>query len=171
MGRKKIPVNRTKFRREFFLLLAQQSLTQCEYKCLLILAEGEELTKTKVAEILHDTKQHIGKAMLHLEDLGVIKCIRIEGRNAFFSLNLDWKPDVQQGKWISDDSGGIVDNWFFSAVRFVCRSSANKPEPVPTGRELSDALCGLPLAELERRKDLTAVKISLSASFILLQAS
>ena len=96
MGRKKIPVNRTNFRREFFLLLAQQSLTQCEYKCLLILAEGEELTKTKVAEILHDIKQHIGKAMLHLEDLGVIKCIRIEGRNAFFSLNLDWKPDVHQ---------------------------------------------------------------------------
>ena len=93
MGRKKIPVNRTNFRREFFLLLAQQSLTQCEYKCLLILAEGEELTKTKVAEILHDTKQHIGKAMLHLEDLGIIKCTRVEGRNAFFELNLDWKPD------------------------------------------------------------------------------
>ena len=93
MGRKKIPVNRTKFRREFFLLLAQQSLTQCEYKCLLILAEGEELTKTKVAEILNDTKQHIGKAMLHLEDLRIIKCTRVEGRNAFFELNLNWKPD------------------------------------------------------------------------------
>ena len=93
MGRKKIPINRTNFRREFFQLLAQQSLTQCEYKCLLILAEGEEQTKTNVAAILHDSKQHIGKAMLHLEDLGIIKCIRVEGRNAFFSLNLDWKPD------------------------------------------------------------------------------
>ena len=93
MGRKKIPINRTNFRSKFFLLLAQQSLTQCEYKCLLILAEGEELTKTNVAEILHDTKQHIGKAMLHLEDLGIIKCTRVEGRNAFFELNLNWKPD------------------------------------------------------------------------------
>ena len=43
MGRKKIPINRTNFRSKFFLLLAQQSLTQCEYKCLLILAEGESI--------------------------------------------------------------------------------------------------------------------------------
>ena len=98
MGRKKISKNPLNFRREFFLLLAQQSLTQCEYKCLLILAEGKELTKTSVATILHDTKQHIGKAMLHLEDLGVIKCTRVEGRNAFFSLNLDWKPDEYENQ-------------------------------------------------------------------------
>ncbi len=93
MSKPRIAKNPLQFRSDFFLLLAKKSLTQCEYKCLLVLAEGAEQTKTNVAEILNDTKQHVGKAMLHLEDLGVIVCTRVEGRNAFFGLNLNWKPD------------------------------------------------------------------------------
>ncbi len=88
--------SKTKSRSEFFLLLAQQKLTACEYKCLLVLAGGTEQTKTNVAKILGDTKQHIGRAMLHLEDLGVIVCTRVEGRNAFFGLNLNWIPEPDE---------------------------------------------------------------------------
>lgn len=98
MGRKKIQRNTLNFKSNFFLFLAQYPFTPCEYKCLLVLAEGTEKTKTNIADILNDSKQHIGKAMLHLERIGVIVCTRIEGRNAFFGINLDWMPSSDDDK-------------------------------------------------------------------------
>lgn len=77
----------------YFLLLGQQKLTPCEFRCLLVLAEGEEHTKAQVAVILSDTPQHVGTAMIHLEKLGMIEHTRTEGRNSFFKINLDFKPE------------------------------------------------------------------------------
>lgn len=96
MGRKRTERNPLNFKRNFFLLLAQQKLKPCEYKCLLVLLEGEERTKAQIAVILDDTPQHIGTAMIHLEELGLITNTRVEGRNAFFKANLNWLPDEQQ---------------------------------------------------------------------------
>jgi len=95
MGRKRTERNPLNFKKNFFLLLAQQKLTPCEYKCLLVLLEGSEQTKTQIAKTLSDTPQHIGTAMIHLEDLGAIVNTKVEGRNAFFKVNLDWLPDEQ----------------------------------------------------------------------------
>ena len=72
---------------------AQQKLTPCEFRCLLVLAEGEERTKAQIAVILTDTPQHVGTAMIHLEKFGMIEHTRTEGRNSFFKLNLDFKPE------------------------------------------------------------------------------
>ena len=74
-------------------MLAQQKFTPCEFRCLFVLAEGEERTKAQVAVILSDTPQHVGTAMIHLEKLGLIINTRIEGRNSFFKINLDVKPE------------------------------------------------------------------------------
>jgi len=93
MGRKRTERNPLNFRKSFFLLLAQQKLTSCEYKCLLVLLEGSEQTKAQIAKTLADTPQHIGTAMIHLEHLGVIVHTKTEGRNSFFKANLDWLPD------------------------------------------------------------------------------
>lgn len=93
MGRNRTERNTLNFKKNFFLLLAQQKLTPCEYKCLLVLLEGSEQTKTQIAKILADTPQHVGMAMIHLEKLGLITNTRIEGRNSFFKINLDIKPE------------------------------------------------------------------------------
>ncbi len=95
MGRKRTERNPLNFKNNFFLLLAQQKLTLCEYKCLLVLLEGSEQTKTQIAKILDDTPQHIGTAMIHLERLGIVIHTKTEGRNSFFKANLDWLPDEQ----------------------------------------------------------------------------
>ena len=95
MGRNRIEKNPLNFKKKFFLLLAQQKLTPCEYKCLLVLLEGSEQTKAQIAKILADTPQHIGTAMIHLEHLGMIVHTKTEGRNSFFKANLDWLPDEQ----------------------------------------------------------------------------
>lgn len=93
MGRKPSEKNPLSFKKNFFLLLAQQRFTPCEYKCLLVLLEGKEYTKAQMAVILSDTPQHIGTSMLHLEDIGAIINTRVEGRNAFFKVNLDFNPE------------------------------------------------------------------------------
>lgn len=62
MGRNRTERNTLNFKKNFFLLLAQQKLTPCEYKCLLVLLEGAEQTKTQIAKILSDTPQHVGTA-------------------------------------------------------------------------------------------------------------
>jgi DNA-binding MarR family transcriptional regulator len=90
MGRNRTERNTLNFKKNFFLLLAQQKLTPCEYKCLLVLLEGAEQTKTQIAKILADTPQHVGTAMIHLERLGIIIHTRTEGRNSFFKANLDF---------------------------------------------------------------------------------
>lgn len=95
MGRKRVERNPLNFKKDFFLLLAQQKLTPCEYKCLLVLLEGSEQTKAQIAKTLTDTPQHVGTAMIHLERLGIIVHIKTEGRNSFFKVNLDWLPDEQ----------------------------------------------------------------------------
>ena len=95
MGRNRTERNTLNFKKNFFLLLAQQKLTPCEYKCLLVLLEGAEQTKTQIANILSDTPQHVGTAMIHLERLGIIVNTKTEGRNSFFKANLDWLPDEQ----------------------------------------------------------------------------
>ncbi|MDE5765468.1 MAG: hypothetical protein K2I00_11035 [Ruminococcus sp.] len=93
MGRNRIEKNPLSFKKGYFLLLAQQKLTPCEFRCLLVLAEGEERTKAQVAVILSDTPQHVGTAMIHLEKLGLITNTRIEGRNSFFKISLDINPE------------------------------------------------------------------------------
>ena len=93
MGRNRIEKNPLSFKKGSFLLLAQQKLTPCEFRCLLVLAEGEERTKAQIAKILADTPQHVGTAMIHLEKLGLITNTRIEGRNSFFKISLDIKPE------------------------------------------------------------------------------
>ena len=95
MGRKPTERNPLSFKKNFFLLLAQQKLTPCEYKCLLVLLEGSEQTKAQIAKILADTPQHVGTAMIHLERLGMVVNTKTEGRNSFFKVNLNWLPDEQ----------------------------------------------------------------------------
>ena len=95
MRRKRTERNLLNFKKNFFILLAQQKLTPCEYKCLLVLLEGSEQTKAQISKILADTPQHVGTAMIHLEYLGLIVHTKTEGRNSFFKANLDWLPDEQ----------------------------------------------------------------------------
>lgn len=95
MGRKSNERNTLNFKKNFFILLAQQKLTPCEYKCLLVLLEGSEQTKAQLAKTLADTPQHVGTAMIHLERLGIVINTKTEGRNSFFKVNLDWLPDEQ----------------------------------------------------------------------------
>lgn len=95
MARKKIEKNPLVFKKSFFLEIARQKLSPCEFKCLMVLFEGEERTKAQIAAILGDTPQHIGTAMIHLERLGIVVHTKTEGRNSFFKANLDWLPDEQ----------------------------------------------------------------------------
>ena len=93
MGRNRIEKNPLCFKKGYFLLLGQQKLTPCEFRCLLVLAEGEERTKAQLAVILDDTPQHVGTAMIHLEKLSMVTHTRTEGRNSFFKINLDISPE------------------------------------------------------------------------------
>lgn len=77
-------------------MIAKQKLSPCEFKCLMILFEGEERTKAQISLILNDTPQHIGTAMIRLEKLGLIIHTRTEGRNSFFKANTDFSEDKQQ---------------------------------------------------------------------------
>lgn len=77
-------------------MIAKQKLSPCEFKCLMILFEGEERTKAQISSILNDTPQHIGTAMIRLEKLGLIIHTRTEGRNSFFKANIDFSEDKQQ---------------------------------------------------------------------------
>lgn len=96
MGRKKVEKNPLNFKKSFFLMIAKQKLSPCEFKCLMVLLEGEERTKAQISSILNDTPQHIGIAMIHLEKLGLIIHTRTEGRNSFFKVNTDFSEDKQQ---------------------------------------------------------------------------
>ena len=98
MARPRTEKNKTQFRRDFFLLAAQQSLTQCEYKCLLVLCEGVEQTMSMVADILKDSRPHVCNAMKRLTGIGIIEQARTEGRNIFYRLNLTWKPTAAEDK-------------------------------------------------------------------------
>lgn len=77
-------------------MIAKQKLSPCEFKCLMVLFEGEERTKAQISLILNDTPQHIGTAMIRLEKLGLIIHTRTEGRNSFFKANTDFSEDKQQ---------------------------------------------------------------------------
>ena len=77
-------------------MIAKQKLSPCEFKCLMVLFEGEERTKAQISSILNDTPQHIGTAMIRLEKLGLIIHTRTEGRNSFFKANIDFSEDKKQ---------------------------------------------------------------------------
>ena len=77
-------------------MIAKQKLSPCEFKCLMVLFEGEERTKAQISSILNDTPQHIGTAMIRLEKLGLIIHTRTEGRNSFFKVNTEFSEDKQQ---------------------------------------------------------------------------
>lgn len=77
-------------------MIAKQKLSPCEFKCLMVLFEGEERTKAQISSILNDTPQHIGTAMIRLEKMGLIIHTRTEGRNSFFKANIDFSEDKQQ---------------------------------------------------------------------------
>ena len=96
MGRKKVERNPLNFKKSFFLMIAKQKLSPCEFKCLMVLFEGEERTKAQISSILNDTPQHIGTAMIRLEKLGLIIHTRTEGRNSFFKANTNFSEDKQQ---------------------------------------------------------------------------
>lgn len=88
LGKKKMNENPLTFKRGFFRSISRLKLTPCEYKCLIMLFEGGEYTKSQVANELNIARQHIGLAMKHLESIGLIVCSKTEGRNEFFVLNL-----------------------------------------------------------------------------------
>lgn len=90
MARKKIEKNPLIFKKAFFLDIAKLKLTPCEFKCLMVLFEGEERTKAQISALLEDTPQHVGAAMIHLEKLGLVVNTRTEGRNSFFKPNIDF---------------------------------------------------------------------------------
>lgn len=90
MARKKSEQNPLSFKKSFFLNIAKLKLTPCEFKCLMVLFEGEERTKAQVSAILDDTPQHVGTAMIRLEKLGLVINTRTEGRNSFFKPNMDF---------------------------------------------------------------------------------
>ena len=77
-------------------MIAKQKLSPCEFKCLMVLFDGEERTKAQISSILNDTPQHIGTAMIRLEKLGLIIHTRTEGRNSFFKANTDFSANKQQ---------------------------------------------------------------------------
>ena len=90
MAKKKNEKNPLNFKKSFFLNIAKLKLTPCEFKCLMVLFEGEERTKAQVSVILDDTPQHVGMAMIRLEKLGLVINTRTEGRNSFFKPNMDF---------------------------------------------------------------------------------
>ncbi len=90
MAKKKNEKNPLNFKKSFFLNIAKLKLTPCEFKCLMVLFEGEERTKAQVSVILDDTPQHVGTAMIRLEKLGLVINTRTEGRNSFFKPNMDF---------------------------------------------------------------------------------
>lgn len=90
MARKKSEKNPLSFKKSFFLNIAKLRLTPCEFKCLMVLFEGEERTKAQISAILSDTPQHVGTAMIRLEKLGLVINTRTEGRNSFFKPNMDF---------------------------------------------------------------------------------
>lgn len=90
MAKKKNEKNPLNFKKSFFLNIAKLKLTPCEFKCLMVLFEGEEHTKAQVSVILDDTPQHVGTAMIRLEKLGLVINTRTEGRNSFFKPNMDF---------------------------------------------------------------------------------
>ena len=90
MAKKKNEKNPLNFKKSFFLNIAKLKLTPCEFKCLMVLFEGEERTKAQVSVILDDTPQHVGTAMVRLEKLGLVINTRTEGRNSFFKPNMDF---------------------------------------------------------------------------------
>lgn len=75
----------------FFYSLALLPLTPCEYKCALTLLEYGECTQIQLSNKLDIARQNINKAINHLEKLGVIEKVRIEGRNIFFSVNTNFE--------------------------------------------------------------------------------
>ena len=90
MAKKKNEKNPLNFKKSFFLNIAKLKLTPCEFKCLMVLFEGEERTKAQVSVILDDTPQHVGTAMIRLEKLGLVINTLTEGRNSFFKPNMDF---------------------------------------------------------------------------------
>lgn len=96
MAKKKVETNPLVFKKSFFLNIAQLKLTPCEFKCLMVLFEGEERTKAQISAILDDTPQHVGMAMIRLEKLGLVVNTRIEGRNSFFKPNMDFSGVAEQ---------------------------------------------------------------------------
>lgn len=75
----------------FFYSLALLPLTPCEYKCILTLLEYGECTQIQLSNKLDIARQNINKAINHLEKLGVIEKMRIEGRNIFFCVNTNFE--------------------------------------------------------------------------------
>lgn len=90
MAKKKSENNPLSFKKSFFLNIAKLKLTPCEFRCLMVLFEGEERTKAQISAILSDTPQHVGTAMIRLEKLGLVINTRTEGRNSFFKPNMDF---------------------------------------------------------------------------------
>ena len=90
MTKKKNEKNPLNFKKSFFLNIAKLKLTPCEFKCLMVLFEGEERTKAQVSAILNDTPQHVIMAMIRLEKLELVINTRTEGRNSFFKPNMDF---------------------------------------------------------------------------------
>lgn len=82
----------------FFSSIAKCSLTPTEYKCILILLEHEDCMQTYIADELEISRQNINRAITKLEKIGIIKRNRIEGRNIFFKVNLDFRTSIDFDK-------------------------------------------------------------------------
>lgn len=79
--------------KNFIISLAKTHLTPTEYKCIMLLLNFEEYMPSKVSTELNIARQPISKAFIHLTQLGIIQKSKVEGRNTFFKVNLNYIVD------------------------------------------------------------------------------
>lgn len=76
--------------KKFIMSLSKTHLTPTEYRCIMLLLNYGEYMPSKVSNELHLARQPVSKAFIHLEKLGIIERVRVEGRNTFFKINLNY---------------------------------------------------------------------------------
>lgn len=76
--------------KKFIMSLSKTHLTPTEYRCIMLLLNYGEYMPSKVSNELHLARQPVSKAFIHLEKLGIIEKVRVEGRNTFFKVNLNY---------------------------------------------------------------------------------
>ena len=76
--------------KRFIMSLSKTHSTPTEYRCIMLLLNYGEYMPSKVSNELNLARQPISKAFIHLEKLGIIEKVRVEGRNTFFKVNLNY---------------------------------------------------------------------------------
>lgn len=78
---------------KFIMSLSRTHLTPTEYRCILLLLNYGEYMPSKVSIELNLARQPVSKAFIHLAKLGIIERTKVEGRNTFFKVNLNYFVD------------------------------------------------------------------------------